>query len=87
MAPITVTGHLSSPSFGVKPGAVPAQIGAAVALGALFTPVAAILPFVDPGLARDADCVGAVRDAQAMGVPVKASSTTPTNAKARPAKR
>ena len=75
-APITVTGHLKSPKFGVKPGAVPLQAVGAVALGVALGPLAAILPFVDPGLAKDANCVGLVSNAQAKGAPVRASSTT-----------
>lgn len=58
-APITIGGHLKSPKLGVKPGAAPLQAGAAVALGALLSPLAAVLPFVDPGLARNTDCAGA----------------------------
>lgn len=41
-------------------GAIPRperrQIGAAGLLGALVNPLVALLPFVDPGLARDANC-------------------------------
>jgi len=81
-APITVTGPISAPKFGVKASGAAAQVGAAVALGALLTPVAAVLPFVDPGLAHDADCVAAVQAAQGEGVSVKTSSTTPAGAKA-----
>jgi len=75
-APIAITGHLKSPKFGVKPGATPLQAGAAVVLGALLTPAAAVLPFVDPGLAKDANCVALVSDAKAEGAPVRVSSTT-----------
>ena len=85
-APITVTGPLSGPKFGVKASGAAAQAGASVALGALLGPLAAVLPFVDPGLAHDADCVGAIQSAQSMGVPVKTSATTPTNARAAPAR-
>jgi uncharacterized protein involved in outer membrane biogenesis len=86
-APITVTGPLSGPKFGVQAGGAATQVGTAVALGVFLTPAAALLPFVDPGLAHDADCVGAIEHAQGQGVPVKASATTPTGAKAAPAKR
>ncbi len=85
-APITVGGHLTAPAFGVKPGAAPMQLGAAVALGAVLSPVAAILPFVDPGLAHDADCVQAVQSARALGAPVSTAATTPNGAKAAPVK-
>jgi uncharacterized protein involved in outer membrane biogenesis len=54
--PITVHGTLEKPSIGVSPEKVLAQAGAATALGVVLTPVAAALAFVDPGLAKDANC-------------------------------
>jgi hypothetical protein len=35
------------------------------------SPLAAILPFVDPGLAKNADCAGLVSEAAQKGAPVK----------------
>lgn len=55
-APITVNGPIRRPGLGVDGGEVAAQVGLAAALGALISPLAAILPFVDPGLAEDANC-------------------------------
>ncbi len=81
MAPITLRGHLDSPKIGVSAGKVPLQAGAAIGLAVLATPLAAILPFVDPGLAKNADCVGLVGAARSEGAPVKVSATTPTSAK------
>jgi hypothetical protein len=57
-------------------------VGAAVALGAVLSPLAAILPFVDPGLAKNADCAGLMHEAQSDAAPVKPSqakgmATTP----------
>jgi uncharacterized protein involved in outer membrane biogenesis len=69
-APITITGSLSKPSVGIKPAGAIAQAGAAVGLSVLLTPLAAILPFVDPGLAKDANCAGLVSEARAKGAPV-----------------
>jgi uncharacterized protein involved in outer membrane biogenesis len=69
-APITITGSLSKPSVGIKPAGAIAQAGAAVGLSVLLTPLAAILPFVDPGLAKDANCAGLVSEAKAKGAPV-----------------
>jgi uncharacterized protein involved in outer membrane biogenesis len=54
--PIKIGGHLQDPSIGVDTGKTVAQGAAAAALGALVTPLAAVLAFVDPGLAKDADC-------------------------------
>lgn len=55
-SPITVNGPVRNPNLGVDGGEVAAQVGLAGLLGALVSPIAAILPFVDPGLADDADC-------------------------------
>ena len=41
-----------------------AQAGEAIALGVLLTTVAAMLAFVDPGLAEDMDCAALLADAQ-----------------------
>jgi AsmA family protein len=77
-APITVTGPIRNPNVSVKMSGAIAQIGAAVALGALLSPVAAILPFVDPGLAKDADCGAANATAQQHGAPhVKKAAVSP----------
>ena len=84
-APITIPGHLVSPKFGIKPGAAPAQAGAAIALGALLGPVAVILPFIDVGLSKDADCAALMREGEQKGAPVKPSMTTPAKVKALPA--
>jgi hypothetical protein len=56
-APISVSGPINSPNVGIVSGAIPAQAGAAVVLGIVATPFAAIIPFVDPGLAKDANCM------------------------------
>ena len=75
-APITLTGSLRHPSIGVKPAGAIAQGGAALVLGALLSPLAAILPFVDPGLAKDANCAAADATAQKHGAPnVKKAAT------------
>jgi uncharacterized protein involved in outer membrane biogenesis len=55
-APLLVRGTLRHPSFSIEAKKPAAQASGAVALGMLLTPVAAILAFVDPGLARDAAC-------------------------------
>ena len=80
--PITIGGHLRSPTLGVQPAGVIAQGGAALALGALLTPLAAILPFVDPGLGKNADCSALMTEAKQTAAPVKgALPTTPLPAK------
>lgn len=54
--PITVKGTLLHPKIGVEVDKAVEQAGAAAALGALLTPFAAALAFVDGGLAKNADC-------------------------------
>ncbi|HEX4198600.1 MAG TPA: AsmA family protein [Caulobacteraceae bacterium] len=73
-APITIGGKLRSPKIGVDAGKAAPQIVASVALGAFLSPIAALLPFVDPGLAKNADCAGLVAQAGAKGAPVKAAA-------------
>jgi uncharacterized protein involved in outer membrane biogenesis len=62
-SPILVRGTLAHPDIGLKAGDVAAQAGGAIALGALLTPVASVLAFVDRGLAKDANCNGLISQA------------------------
>ena len=50
------TGALGKPTVGLEAGHLAKQGAEAAALGALATPLAAILALVNPGLAKDADC-------------------------------
>jgi len=63
-SPISLSGTLSKPSIGIKPEKTIVQAAAAVALGTLLTPVAAVLAFVDPGLAHNADCAALLAQAE-----------------------
>ncbi|MEY4966046.1 MAG: hypothetical protein RL274_1629 [Pseudomonadota bacterium] len=72
-APITLTGSLANPVLGVDAGKVVAQGGLAAAL-AFLSPLASIFAFIDPGLAKDANCGPLLADAKAKGAPVKASA-------------
>ena len=69
-APITLSGKLQLPAIGVdtKPALTQGALG--VGLG-LLSPFAAIFAFVDPGLAKDADCAGLLADAKNQGAAVK----------------
>jgi AsmA family protein len=58
-APISVKGTMAHPVIGVEPGKLVEQGAAAAALG-LLTPVAAIIAFVDPGLAKNKDCAASL---------------------------
>jgi uncharacterized protein involved in outer membrane biogenesis len=63
-SPITVRGPLTAPKVGVDAGSIVAQGGLAAALGSLLSPLAALLPFVDPGLAEDANCGALIASAR-----------------------
>lgn len=55
-APITVEGPLRAPRVGVDVSDAAGQTGVAALLASLVAPIAAVLPFVDTGLAHNADC-------------------------------
>jgi len=63
-APILLKGSLLHPTIAVQPGKLAAQTGGAVALGTLLTPLAALLAFVDGGLAKDANCAALIGQAE-----------------------
>ena len=71
--PLTIGGHLANPTFGVKPTGAILQAGASVALGAIVFPPLALLPFIDPGLAHNADCASVLQIGKSAGAPIKAS--------------
>lgn len=55
-APISVQGRWRSPRIGVEVGEAAEQGGLAALLASFVAPIAAVLPFVDLGLAEDANC-------------------------------
>ena len=81
LLPVKATGPIVAPKLGVEPGAAIAQGGAAVALGSLLSPLALVLPFVDPGLAKDANCGALLAEASRDGAPVKTAAVKPLTAK------
>jgi uncharacterized protein involved in outer membrane biogenesis len=72
--PVTAEGSLLQPKLGVQPGKAIAQGGAAVALASVLSPLAVILPFIDPGLAKDANCAGLIGEAASKGAPVRTAA-------------
>lgn len=62
-APIHVRGPLRKPSVQPEAGKVAAKGAAALALGALLTPLAALLPLSEPGTAENVDCNFLLNDA------------------------
>jgi len=66
-SPIEVKGHLKKPSVGLDVGATVKQGAVAAALGTLVTPLAAVIAFVDPGLAKDQNCAQMIAEADSRG--------------------
>jgi hypothetical protein len=72
-SPVTIGGTLRDPVYGIKVEKAALQGGIAAILGALLNPIVAALAFVDPGLAKDADCAALLAEAGMPGV----STATP----------
>ena len=69
-APITIKGPLDHPALGVDARGAILQGGIAAGVALVLSPLAAILPFVDPGLAKDADCGALLAKAKTQGTPI-----------------
>jgi AsmA family protein len=63
-SPINIRGTLRHPSIGLSTPAVIKQGAVAAGLAVVATPIAAALAFIDPGLAKDANCAGLTEAAQ-----------------------
>jgi AsmA family protein len=70
--PVEINGHLRKPSIGIDAGDTVKQGAVAAALGAALTPVAALLAFIDPGLAKDENCAALLESAKSP--PTKTAS-------------
>ena len=62
--PIIISGQLKSPRIGLDAERTGARSAAAIALGTLLTPFAAILAFIDNGEGENADCRALISAAQ-----------------------
>jgi len=62
--PINITGTFKDPTVMPEVRQLALRAGAAIALGALLTPPAALLALIDPGGAKDSNCAGLVNEAQ-----------------------
>ncbi|HEX6860851.1 MAG TPA: AsmA family protein [Caulobacteraceae bacterium] len=67
LSPITIKGSWLKAKIGIEPGPAIAQGVIGLGLAALLHPLAAIIPFVEPGGADDADCAGLLAQAAAKG--------------------
>lgn len=68
-APIRIKGPLKSPSVAPDAKALALRGGAAVVLGALLTPLAALIPTIQLGLGEDNDCVALLKSVGAPSAP------------------
>ena len=85
-SPVEVRGTLKKPKVGLKPGNTPGQVALATALGVLATPLASVVAFIDPGLAKDADCGALIAEAERQGAhPPKDQTAEEASAKQNPA--
>jgi uncharacterized protein involved in outer membrane biogenesis len=75
-SPLLVRGTLSHPSIDIQAHNSLAQTAGAVALGVLLTPLAAVLAFVDPGLAKDTDCAALLAAAKNQESSAQAAPVT-----------
>jgi len=66
-SPIEIHGTLKKPKVGLKPGNTPGEVALATALGVLATPLASVVAFIDPGLAKNADCSALIAEAERQG--------------------
>jgi uncharacterized protein involved in outer membrane biogenesis len=62
--PVTIGGSMADPKFGIDPKQAVARGAAAVVLGALLTPLAALLPMIELGLGEDSPCHKLITQAQ-----------------------
>lgn len=62
--PVEINGHLRDPTIGVDVGKTLKQGAIATGLGAVLTPLAAIIAFIDPGLAKDENCAALLAEVQ-----------------------
>ncbi len=63
-APINITGTFAAPHVRPDVGVIAEKAGAAIALGVVLTPLAALLPTIQLGTGEDGACRGALRGAE-----------------------
>jgi uncharacterized protein involved in outer membrane biogenesis len=86
--PIDITGTLANPSILPEPGRLAARGAAAIALGLLATPLAALIPTIQLGLGENNDCKSMLEDLKPNKVSAKpAKSLKKTVPRAAPPKK
>jgi AsmA family protein len=82
-SPIAINGSFVAPHINVISGKLLGRTAAAVALGAVLTPIASILAFVDLGEQKDTDCTPVL--AASRSAPVRAADIAAEKSPAKPA--
>lgn len=78
MAPINIKGPIAGPpKVSVDTGKAVGQGGFAAALATFASPLAVVLPFVDAGLTKDANCAALIGEAGRLGATVKPAVARP----------
>jgi AsmA family protein len=62
--PVGAEGTFADPHIAIDPSGAIARGAAAVALGVLLTPLAAVIPLLDPGEGKDSPCAALLNQAQ-----------------------
>jgi uncharacterized protein involved in outer membrane biogenesis len=82
-APVRVRGQLKKPEIKPEKKKMVTRGAAAVALGVLVTPLAALLPTIELGLGKDNNCAGAINamraGAPAEDVPIEKAARPPAS--------
>ncbi len=79
-APINITGTFAAPNVRPDATVMAERAGAAVALGIVLTPLAALLPTIQLGTGEDGACSGALRSVR---TPPRVPATRPAGQRAR----
>jgi uncharacterized protein involved in outer membrane biogenesis len=88
-SPLRIYGPFAHPDFGVDKTALAERAGATIALG-LLNPLAALLPLLETGPGKDADCASLLSQtslAGTQGPTVKKANTAPAQPVVPPAKK
>ncbi|MEO5572941.1 MAG: AsmA family protein [Gammaproteobacteria bacterium] len=77
-SPLFARGTFKKPTFAPDMQKVAARAGAAVVLGALLTPLAAIIPLIETGPGEDSDCKGLIAHIGKGSQAIKSTKPIPT---------
>lgn len=71
-SPIIISGRLKDPSIGLEPVESGIRAAGAAVLGAVLTPFAAVIPFIEVGVGKDSNCKALIARAEkSAGKPIE----------------